>query len=67
MTGPIWFQQYFISLYTYKYLTIIMINGPGSDSKLKTYTSHFLRLAQFENSLPQMVLGWPSTKLVHIL
>ena len=30
-----WFKQYFISLYTYKYLTIFMINGPESDSKLK--------------------------------
>ena len=29
-----WFKQYFISLYTYKYLTIYNIDGPGSDSKL---------------------------------
>ena len=37
-----WFKQYFISLYTYKYLTICLINGPGSGSKLKVYKSHFL-------------------------
>ena len=37
-----WFKQYFISLYTYRYLTICLIKGPGSDSKLKVYTSHFL-------------------------
>ena len=34
-----------ISLYTYKYLIIYMINGSGSDSKLKAYTSHFLSLS----------------------
>ena len=39
-----WFIQYFISLYTHKYLTINTINGPGSDSKLKADTSHFLKL-----------------------
>ena len=38
----LWFKQYFISMYTYKYLTMYMINGPGSDSKLKACTSHFL-------------------------
>ena len=44
--GHGWFKQHFISLYTYKYLTIYMINGPGSDSKLKAYTSDFLNIIQ---------------------
>ena len=30
-------------LYTYKYLTIYMINGPGSESKLKAYMCHLFQ------------------------
>ena len=41
-----------------QYLTIYIINGPGSDSKLKAYMSHFLT---FLISLFDLILYVPST------